>query len=215
MAKSFKCTDPKDWLNCLRKVDAKDILTKHLDIFPIIGTEFLPLDAQHSFATHNYSADIDIMAGVMRNEGSMLAHMMYPASDGLKSKQDFVDLVKKVTIPDLDADKIVDFYLHDSTENSTKHAFWEFFGDLGITCPTYHFAKQFAQNSPNKEVYFYDWTQPALILGPIMGCTTEMGVCHAADIEYVFGMGVLMKLEHQEFSESVMKMWTNFAKTGY
>ncbi|CAG2169660.1 unnamed protein product, partial [Oppiella nova] len=57
MAKSLNCTDGKLWLDCLRKVDAKTVNDyKDLDIFPIYGTQFLPLNAQQSFITHNYSA---------------------------------------------------------------------------------------------------------------------------------------------------------------
>ncbi|CAG2181239.1 unnamed protein product, partial [Oppiella nova] len=157
------------------------------------------------------------MAGVMRNEGSMLGHMEYPKSDSLKTKEDFKSLIKAVTIPDLDVEKITAFYLTDVVANSTngtKHAFWEFFGDIAITCPTYLFAKEFAQNSPKNNVYFYEWTHPSSLLSPLMGCSQEMGVCHAADIEIVFGMSVLVHSKDADFSKSVMQMWTNFAKNG-
>ncbi|CAG2169662.1 unnamed protein product [Oppiella nova] len=47
-----------------------------------------------------------------------------------------------------------------------------------------------------------------------MGCTAEMGICHASELEHVFGLPVLMHSDDMAFSESVVKMWTNFAKTG-
>ncbi|CAG2116888.1 unnamed protein product, partial [Medioppia subpectinata] len=218
MVKVFNCSDDSQWLQCLRSIDPKKLNNYTLlDTYPIYDTDFLPINAQHAFKTHNYSADIDIMAGVMRNEGSVLAHTFYPISDAIKTRKDFSDVIKTLPLPGMAEDKITEFYLKDvavNATNATKRAFWNFFGDVVITCPTYLFAKDFAVNSPDRDVYFFEWTYPSKFVGPVMGCTPEMGVCHAAEIEHVFGLPVLMKSPDADFSNSVVNMWTNFAKTG-
>ncbi|XP_054166309.1 cholinesterase 1-like [Oppia nitens] len=219
MASKLNCTDDKQWLQCLRKVDAQAILMySSLDIFPMYGTEYLPISAQQAFKTGNYNTEIDIMAGVMHDEGSLLAHHLYPQSDKLRNQQDFSDMIKQVTlIPGLDPKKLTSFYLAGVDTNVTgavTHAFWQLFGDHVITCPTYLFAKQFAQHTPKRNVMFYQWTYYSESYSSLFGCTKEMGVCHAMDIPFVFGLPVIMHGEEQAFSEQVMKMWTNFAKNG-
>ncbi|CAG2117816.1 unnamed protein product, partial [Medioppia subpectinata] len=211
MAKAFNCSDDSQWLDCLRHVDAKQ-LTKYMALKtnPIVGSQFLPLNAQNSFQTHNYSTGIDILAGVVRDEGSLLARMAYPKCKSLSSAADFTDLVKSVTIPRLDAQKITDFYtrgVNTSAPHELESAFWQFYGDVHIVCPTYLFAKQFAKWSPKKRVYFYDWTYVSHILAPMIGCTEEMGVCHASELEYVFGAPIVMNTTDRQFSDNVVTMW--------
>ena len=58
MAKQLNCTDSKQWLECLRKVDAKDVnalQTALLDTFPITDTEFLPFSTNHSFRNRKFN----------------------------------------------------------------------------------------------------------------------------------------------------------------
>ena len=50
LAKRLKCSDDKQWLECLRGVDAKLIIPGNNELtFPIEGSEFLPLSAQKAF----------------------------------------------------------------------------------------------------------------------------------------------------------------------
>ena len=114
----------------------------------------------------------------MSNEGSVLAHLSYPKSEHLKSSEDFKTLLKSLPFPELEVEKVSEFYLKGVDTNSTealKKAFYEFYGDIEITCPTYHFAKQFAHSSTKRDVFFYEWTYPSRLLVAV-GCTKDMGV---------------------------------------
>ena len=47
MAQHFNCSDNKQWLDCLRGIDAKHLNTyENVRSFVVEGTDFLPLNAQ-------------------------------------------------------------------------------------------------------------------------------------------------------------------------
>ena len=228
-AKHFNCSGDQ-WVECLRKIDSKALNNNGITPYAIHETEFLPFTGQNAFKTQHYSTgmklksqfikiinpfpEIDIMSGVMKNEGSSLAHGSYPGAEHLKNEEEFNQLVKRIRFgPELNYKNISEFYLKYVDKNSTealKKAFWDFYGDIHITCPCYHFAKAFSEHTPKRNVYFYEWTY----ISPY-GCPKEMGVCHGAEVGYVFGHPVLKNMADKKFSEDSMKIWTNFAKTGY
>ena len=152
------------------------------------------------------------MAGVMANEGTGL--VSDPMVAKLKTRDDLKHLIQSRPFPHLNADEITDFYLKRQTNRSgidaLKWAFYDFYGDIYITCPTYQFTKHFAKSSPKKNVFFYEWTYI-----PSYDTHKEMGVPHGAETTYVFGGLVLKNASDKQFSDDVMKMWTNFAKFGY
>ena len=153
----------------------------------------------------------------MRNEGSSLAHQSYPGADYLKNRDEFKEFIKKVHFPQLSYANISEFYLKYIDTNSTealKKAFYDFYGDIHITCPCYHFAKAFAENTPKRKVYFYEWTYLSDVMAVRSGCKKDMGICHGSENGYVFGTPVLKNMADKKFSEDVMRIWTNFAKNG-
>ena len=156
------------------------------------------------------------MAGVMQNEGSTLAP--HPGAEQLKTVEDFKALVKMTAFPAVDFEKVTEFYLKGVDTHNPKHltkAFYDFFGDVCLTCPTYHFAKQFAQNTATN-TFFYEWTYISSDLKSHPECTEGMGVCHWTDVRFVFGDPLLGNhLEtDKKFSEQVMTIWTDFVKNG-
>ena len=95
-----------------------------------------------------------------------------------------------------------------------KMAFFDFLGDILLKCPTYSFAKRFAQITPMAKTYFYEWTYQGGFAAAL-GCDEKtMGICHGADVPYVFGLSQSSELDIH-FTKQVLKMWTDFAKTGY
>ena len=94
----------------------------------------------------------------MQNEGPTLFGAYHK---DIHSVKEFKDLVKTTPFPHLNLDKIAEFYLKGVDTNSSEalsKAFTAFYGDLRITCSTYLFAKQFAEYSPKRNVFFYYWT---------------------------------------------------------
>ncbi len=162
------------------------------------------------------------MAGVTRDEGTLLAYLYFPIIQKTFNKTEIIDLMKSVIHPSIYTETAPKFYLSNidpNNEIALRLSFSQFFGDLIITCPTYLFAKQFAEYSPKEKVHFYELTY-VRNNSKLFGCDTEwMGVCHGADLEFVFGLPFLKPESSSEvdrnFSKKVMSLWTNFAKTGY
>ncbi|CAG2162484.1 unnamed protein product, partial [Oppiella nova] len=227
LAEQLKCNSSEHWLQCLRGVDAKEFLKyEALMTYPVEGTEFLPISEQKAFETKNFSSDIDLLAGVTSDEGSGISshifhHIKNITVDGFK------ELVTETNhiYHGLDAENVTQFYLKNvdaEDPGAIEQAFDEFISDLLFKCPTYLFAKQFAksvqvQNASNKNVYLYELTFESEFVANVTGCRPGM-VCHSADVPFVFGIPFIIPehftREEIFFSQELMKMWTNFAKTG-
>jgi carboxylesterase type B len=162
------------------------------------------------------------MAGVNRDEGTVLVYKSFSEWKKTFNKTDIIDVMKLFIHPSTYTETAPKFYLSNidpNNETALRIRFSQFYGDIVITCPTYLFAKLFAQNSPKEKVYFYELTYQRNN-SKLFGCDTEwMGVCHGADLEFVFGLPFLKPESSSEvdrnFSKKVMSLWTNFAKTGY
>ncbi|CAG2116661.1 unnamed protein product, partial [Medioppia subpectinata] len=212
MATHFKCTDDNTWLDCLRNVSAKEVHDyPGITVGPLVGTHYMPILAQEAFNTGKYNTDVDLMAGVTRNEGSFLA----PRIAGNFTK-DILKAAIKWTVGDTDVNKVLDFYLNGTAPDNytaNRWAYYDIFGDTFMKCNTYLFAKQVAQHSPRVNVYF--WEQTYQSGGHLQGCDEKtMGICHGSDLEFVFfRTGANPKLDIP-FSKEWITLWTNFAKTG-
>ncbi|CAG2167355.1 unnamed protein product [Oppiella nova] len=198
MAKHFDCSEDQ-WLQCLRQLSAEDINNyPKISAFPIEGTEFLPVKAQTAFRDGFYNQDIDIIGGATRNEGSLLSYYIYPKLQTNITLEDFTDLVQQsdAFFRGIDVQNVTQIYLKNvntSDSQALKWAFYDYFGDMFMKCPTYHFSKQFAKHNTNTShnVYYYELTYQSKNAAHT-GCMEEtMGICHGSDVEFVFGSPIL------------------------
>ncbi|CAG2107603.1 unnamed protein product, partial [Medioppia subpectinata] len=62
IAKGLKCNETEDWIQCLRRADAKDILKceTQFPINPLFETEFLPITAQQAFDEKKFNTRCDV-----------------------------------------------------------------------------------------------------------------------------------------------------------
>ena len=103
------------------------------------------------------------MAGITKDEGSMLSLLFSPdILTKYMTKEDFiksVEMSKKLYFHDLNVKNITDFYLNNvntNDSNAVKWKIWDFTGDVLIKCPTYLFAKRYAEHSSTEtNVFFY------------------------------------------------------------
>jgi carboxylesterase type B len=162
------------------------------------------------------------MAGMTSDEASGMLNQMFPDVHNL-TVEEFKFLVSTINqmYHGLDAENVTQFYFKNidpKDPGASVRAFEVFIGDLSLKCSTYLFAKQFATNAPSKNVYSYELTSESQFMTNATGCPPGK-VCHSADIPFVFGRPFINPdlFSHEEtvFSRDIMKMWTNFAKTGY
>ncbi|XP_054165693.1 cholinesterase-like [Oppia nitens] len=225
LAKYFNCSDSQ-WLDCLRKVDAEDIIDVedvNLNVFPLLETQFLPMSPQKALQTQQFNKDLDIMAGVAKHEGSILLFStMGGHIPGNLTRDDFIGFAQGIdsVFHNLNATAIAEVYVGNKTDsNDLLWAEFELFGDLMITCPTYQFAKNYAKHTSaeHSNVYFYEITyHRTYAKGNPM---TFLDVSHGAELPFVFGLPLIdpQKTDTEidvRFSRDVMKMWINFAKYG-
>ena len=115
----------------------------------------------------------------------------------------------------IDVENITEFYLRNVSPNDSeaiKSRISDFFGDLLMKCPTYLFAKRYAEHSSDKtKVFFYELTH----------ASGSEAVYHAADVLFVFGLPLigadwgLFSEEDKQISKIIIQYWTHFAKHGY
>ncbi|XP_054165700.1 fatty acyl-CoA hydrolase precursor, medium chain-like [Oppia nitens] len=192
---------------------------------PLNTTEAMQLSVelakQFNCTTSQWLDYVDIIAGIARHEGSGFLYGGGLVPHNI-SKKDFMVLVDYFdkTSHNLNASEITEFYLANKTSShDIEWAVYDLYGDLIMTCPTYLFAKNYAQHTDadNNNVYFYEITYQRLTTA--IGFIKEMDVTHTAELDFVFGLPVLKpEISDTEvdvkFSKLLMKLWTDFAKYG-
>ena len=219
LAKRLNCSDDKQWLECLRNVDANQLIVDEFQVlFPVEGTEFLPFGAQKAFQMNKFNEGLDLIAGITKDEGSSIANSLRDIFIKNYTMKDFDNFFKLIdnAFHDLSLKNITDFYFKGknmSDSNTIKYVITDVFGDIMVKCPTYLFAKRYAERSKTN-VFFYELTHSTR--GPLFEMIA--GITHGADIEFVMGLILLnpkTTAEDKEFSKKVMKYWTDFAKYGF
>ncbi|CAG2114545.1 unnamed protein product [Medioppia subpectinata] len=200
LAKQLKCNETEDWIQCLRRADAKDIVKYG-------------------------SSDIDLMSGITHDEGSMFANMVVkdPEHMTLTDFHSGVKALESYRYFNVDFPKVTEHYLkgvNTSSPAALLTAFIALYSDISIICPTYLFAKRFAQTvKESQSVYFYELLYKSEWFAKQAGCSATMGVCHMMELPFVFGLPLLDPNDYSPediyYSNVVMKMWTTFAKSGH
>ncbi|CAG2117930.1 unnamed protein product, partial [Medioppia subpectinata] len=187
---------------------------------PVFGTQFLPILPHKAFENGLYNSDVELIAGATKDEGYLLSRGLIPEMRSQLTEQLFRKAVGVLSdkYRNIDVDKVCDHYLngvHKTNSSQLKAALSALYGDLVFTCPTYRFAKAYAKSG--QRVYSYRFNFHTRLWVDYYGCP-QWAVCHASDGDFIFGK--ILRKPHlftetdYDFSIDVIKMWTNFAKTG-
>ena len=158
--------------------------------------------------------DLDLIAGVCKDESSLTAKNKSPSIEGFREAITQLE----VLFHNLNDTKLLEYYMKGVDKNDSDTIRWKlsaFYSELELKCPTYHFAKRYAERSSNQtNVFFYELTHTSK--GPAY--EKEFGVPHGSDLVFVFGLPLLKPNDYSKedlvFSKQVMKYWTDFAKYG-
>ncbi|XP_003743019.1 acetylcholinesterase-1 [Galendromus occidentalis] len=238
LANSMEClqdgelieTHAKEIVACLRKKDGKELMEttfsafglNALTFFPIHGDEFLPKPAQE-LITSGKLPKVPVLIGNNKDEGSYFIYYLFGRSLSLAD----LDLVTKYEI-----DLYVTFGLQMLLQSNVRNIRAQYFdgvkeeetmkalrqaaimvGDLAMVCPTKYFAEEAAAQNLTVHYYEFDFRSS-------FGTWPDwVGTTHGEEIPFVFGhplsgLEANATAEDKEMSREMIKIWTDFAKTG-
>ncbi|XP_075591646.1 acetylcholinesterase-1-like [Dermatophagoides farinae] len=201
--------------------DGKEMMANEL-FQPIIGDDVLPYDVVHFKKNSNH---VDLLFGATHDEGSMMVLIYFPELMDDKTiltlkqvHEKILSMTRQMNMTK--SNEIINYYtnnLNVSNVNEVRIMFGNLFSDLSLLCPTMLFGQRIARMSDIKNNFYSYRLDRRGIAAVKMGCSFEwMGVCHGADIPYVFHSSSLKDSpEDVKLSNDMIRAWTNFAKTGH
>ncbi|KAH9413256.1 hypothetical protein DERP_012966 [Dermatophagoides pteronyssinus] len=202
--------------------DGKEMMANEL-FQPIIGDDVLPYDIVQF---KNDSNHVDLLYGITHDEGGMMVLMYFPELMDDKTILTMKQVHEKISGMLIQmnmtnySNEIIHYYTNNLDASNIKEVrkmFIKLFTDFTLGCPTMLFGQRIAQISEKvNNFYSYRLDRRGVAAIP-MGCTFEwLGVCHGADIPYVFHNSMLKNSSKDvQLSNDMIKAWTNFAKTGH
>lgn len=195
-------------------------------LLPRIKDEFLPMDPIDFFRTGDFK-DTEVLFGVTADEGSMTVALLlgFPTGDiyGERidpnalnetfAKEMVRSFLRNIKVNEEEDDNIIENYFNRAKIESRYtylKAVSDIIGDGLITCPTVFQADFQSLKKHKSYFYLFDYKSSASPF-PVWA-----GVPHFEEVQFVFGnpQWNIFSSYEEELSKDVMKMWTNFAKTG-
>ena len=231
------CEDENNWINCLKKLDAKEIIKYPFNPFnflanqqflPVVGEAFYPITSFEAVKKGKFNSGINILAGVTADEGSIFVCKWFDGidSDPSKLNQNIKNyLIKNLNWKSIESienkKKVVDYYISDETNvNIIKNKTGQILGDYILSCPTYYMPRDMVLWSEENKIFMYQLTYKSIMSFSSFFAGKEpwIGIGHGDDIEFVMGTSILHPERYSEqdyqFALLVMNLWSNFAKTG-
>jgi len=206
-------------LQALRDLPAKQILARYwesqdlawnFDALTIVDGHVLPRQIIEIFRTGE-QADVPVLAGSLADES-----VTFLPPDVAASSPDYCKLLVEMAVARLpEVGDVTDHYPCD-TPRQANLSYIAFETDLVFTQQARAWAA--AMQTVESPAYLYWWER-----SPPLAGDRRLGAFHAGEIPYVFGcfgecsifgFSVDDVVSERRFSDTVIGMWTNFAKTG-
>jgi para-nitrobenzyl esterase len=179
----------------------------NFDRLTIVDGDVLPDEVNAIFAKGE-QADVPVLIGSNADEATTFdPAMLNPGGDSPDYVSAHEQLVAR-TLPTV-GNEIFDLY--PATADAARDSFVRFNTDAMFTQPMRLWADYMEGVSSPAYLYWWNWR-------PMIDGSDQYGAFHAAEIPYVFNDLSMFDIEdseqEREFSETMMTLWTNFAKTG-
>ncbi|KAH9368412.1 acetylcholinesterase-1-like [Haemaphysalis longicornis] len=218
-----------EMVDCLRKIDGKELLIMSntifgvhaLTFFPIYGDDIIPDDPYQMMEQKKFHK-ADLLIGNNLDEGSYFVFYLFGRALSLEQAYKItkyeVDLYVSYCLQMLlrkNVSPIRHYYLSHISERENIKALQkaaEAVGDFAIICPTKYFAESFA--NMNNKVHYYHFThRPSFSTWP-----GWVGPTHGDEVFFVMGLPfsspTVATDQERELSKLMIETWTTFAKTG-
>ena len=211
LASMFAQTEAPD-LNALRELSAESILDAYaadpatlfdFDALTIVDGQLLP-DEVNTIFDQGRQADVPVLIGSNADEATT-----FDPAIGSLEPVDYVDLHTQFVDVTLGGDKQKIFALYPDSPELARDSYIRFNTDANFTQPMRQWADYMGNVSSPAYLYWWNWR-------PIVNGSDEYGSFHAAEIPYVFNDFAMFDIDvsdrEEAFSETMMTIWTNFAK---
>lgn len=225
---AMRCLEEKDVVELQKSVNRMSDISQYFE--PTYGTDFLPESPVKLLKTGRFNHQTDLLFGVNRDEGAGGVYRILPDIRPDSGKHLTLFMVKAAILmmmtgfrfSPLQAEEVVYWYTrkfnNQTSQEDLRNAVANVYGDFNIICPLMLLSEAFVKIAPTNRYYSYRLVQP--LSQGISWCPLWMGVCHAVDVEYVFGTPINsfssgnFSKEDVQLSVDMITSWTNFAKTG-
>ncbi|XP_078521832.1 cholinesterase isoform X1 [Lissotriton helveticus] len=216
---------------CLRNKEAHEIVENTFSVLthtsiieitfpPTVDGDFLT-DMPAILLETGQAKKTQILTGVNKDEGTYFLVYRAPGfskdNTSLINKKEFHEIVN-FSLPkasDLGIESVIFQYTdYEDEHNPVKNrdALDDIVGDYNFICPVLDFTKKYAESGSTAFLYFFDH-QSSKLAWP-----KWMGVMHGYEIEFVFGLPTVRRLNYTRDEElltrTIMTYWANFAKYG-
>jgi para-nitrobenzyl esterase len=205
-------------LGDLRKLDAAEIIYNlkndplyltNFDALTVIDGEVIPKDISKIFL-EGAQANVPVLLGSTADEATTFApSILNPSSATLLKYVDLTPASIVEVLPNV-SERIYDLYPAQN-EKEAKSSWIDFTTDAMFTAPMQKWAQLMSSVDSLVYLYLWDWY-------PSVSGSKDLKAFHAAEVPYVFGDFDMFNIDVSEedliFSQLMMDMWTNFAKTG-
>ncbi|KAG8193089.1 hypothetical protein JTE90_017840 [Oedothorax gibbosus] len=222
-----------EMLKCLRGKDFEELaklengLTTRSVVYflPTYGDSFLPVPPITAYESGQLPADVDVLSGTTKDEGTLFLPAMAPevfrfdAALPALTRQQAESVTRTLfqMMPKQAVDAVVDYYFNnlnateDGKEPEYARLVADALGDSFFHCPTVFLAEKVASGP---RLYWLTYAAEF-----IPSAASWLGVPHFSDVPYVFGApivdGTRYSPEDGKFSGDLIRMWANFARDGH
>ncbi|MBT3624257.1 MAG: carboxylesterase family protein [Gammaproteobacteria bacterium] len=179
----------------------------NFDYLTVVDGAVLPKEVNTIFESGN-QADVPVLIGSNADEATTFDPGLLNPNASNFDYGEALSAQVSLMLPNAD-ESIFDHY--PAEPKLAKQSWVEFSTDVMFTQPMRLWADYMQNVSSPAYLYWWDWS-------PIIDGSDQYGAFHAAEVPYVFGdlsiFNMMPRQEDREFSELMMTIWTNFAKTG-
>jgi para-nitrobenzyl esterase len=195
-------------IQIIQNIENDPLYTTQFDSLTIIDGEVIP---EHISLIYKkgHQADVPVLIGSTADEATSFdPKMLNPGLSSISYKELTVSSIRDI-LPKADKE-IFDLYPV-KNEEMAKRSWVDFTTDAMFTAQMQKWGNLMSTVQSPAYLYLWDWY-------PSVNGSSEYRAFHAAEVPYVFGQFDMFQIDISkrdlDFSQKMIKIWTNFAKTG-